>query len=78
MSEDAKIQFRLLVLELLEVPNEHREHEILNKLDSLSPDPEYLDYIFHSNKFQRNGSLDVDGLVKKVFAYEAIRLPRQT
>ena len=70
-----KEEFKTLVLELVEVPEESREAEILERLDQISPDPKYLDYIFHSEKFYRNdNSLDVDLLIQKVFNYKPIQL----
>ncbi len=73
--EDIRQAFKALVLELIEVPNEDRETEILYRLDSISPDPEYIDYIFHSDEFFNcNNQLDMEALIQKVFNYKPINL----
>lgn len=73
MSE--KDKFKELVTELLSVPTEEREAEILEYLDSLSPDPEYLDYIYNSTDFcDSEGSVNVNAVAEKVFNYKSIQL----
>jgi hypothetical protein len=72
---DDKKEFKLLVLELIEVPEDEREMELLKKLNIISPDPEFLDYIFQSEEFYKeDGSFDIDSLTEKVFNYKPIQL----
>ena len=73
--DNAISEFKALVLELIEVPEEAREEKILKRLDQISPDPKYMNYIFHSDEFYRKDeSLDIDSLTKKVFNYKPIQL----
>jgi hypothetical protein len=69
-----KEQFRVLLVELIDVQNDEREAEILEVLDEISPDPEYLDYVFQSTEFYQGDDLDIDGIIKKVFSYRPISL----
>ena len=64
-------EFKFLVSELLAVPDEVREAEILERLDYLSPDPEYTDYIYHSDEFvNEDGNFDLERYTIKVFSYK--------
>ncbi|WP_299775230.1 hypothetical protein [uncultured Pseudoteredinibacter sp.] len=73
--KQVKDEFKALILELLAIPSEERESEVLERLDLISPDPEYTDYIYHSDEFNnRDGSFDIDGYAEKVFSYKPIRL----
>lgn len=73
--DDARKEFKILVLELIEVPEDNRESEILERLELISPDPAFLDYIFQSDEFTReDGSFDADTLSEKVFSYKPIEL----
>jgi len=68
-------EFKSLVAELLTIPEETREIEILERLDFLSPDPEYTDYIYHSDEFvNEDGSFDIERYTNKVFSYRPIQL----
>lgn len=72
--DEIKEEFRQLVLELLKVPEEEREEVIIRRFDYISPDPEYLDYIFHSDEFITGDTFDVDSYISKVFSYKPIQL----
>ena len=72
--DDKKEEFKSLVLELLEVPEDDRENEILERLDRISPDPEYMNYIYHCDEFEDGDDFDIDGFTKKVFSYKPIIL----
>ena len=75
MTEELKSEFKTLVLELIEVPSEEREEIICERLNQISPDPSYSDYIFHSEEFENeDGSFDINGLTEKVFGYKPICL----
>jgi len=73
--DDKEKVFGALVYELVEVPSDEREMEILSVLDKIAPDPEYLDYIFHSDEFyDESGNVDIEKLTRKVFDYSPINL----
>ena len=75
MDELLKSEFKKLVLELIEVPSDDREEAICERLDQISPDPSYSNYIFWSDDFQNeDGSFDINGLADKVFSYKPICL----
>lgn len=75
MNENVKEKFRVLLLELVSIPDDEREMEILEILDKISPDPEYLDYVFQSDEFyDEYEGLNIDGVVEKVFNYKPIEL----
>ncbi len=75
MSKEVEDQFKGLLVELIGVPDDDREAEILEVLDKISPDPAYLDYVFQSDEFyDEDDNLDIDGVVKKVFCYQPIQL----
>ena len=70
-----KERMKELVLELLSIPDEEREDAILEELDTLSPDPAYTNYIFHSNEFiNTDGEFMIDEYLEKVFSYKPIAL----
>lgn len=72
---NTKEDFKNLVKELLTSPSESRSDEIMEKLDVISPDSEFSDYIFYSQEFElADGNFDIDGLADKVFSYKAIQL----
>lgn len=73
--QQSREEFRSLLLKLLSIPTEDREAKILTKLDRISPDPAYLDYVYNSMEFyDEDGHLDVDAVVEKVFSYQPIQL----
>lgn len=64
-----------LLLELWAVPNEKRTDEIFEEMNRLSPDPEWSNYLFHSEEFVGTGDvLLVEDLVNKILAYKPIIL----
>ncbi|MGX5172437.1 hypothetical protein ACUR5C_00250 [Aliikangiella sp. IMCC44653] len=68
-----KEEFKGLVLELINVPTEIRESEILERLDIISPDPGYMDYIYHSEHYyDDDDNFDAEALTEKVFSYKPI------
>lgn len=70
-----KEEFRSLLLELISIPNESREATILSRLDQISPDPDYLDYIYDSmDYYDSKGEIDIDAVTEKVFSYKPIVL----
>jgi hypothetical protein len=72
---DHQERFIALVIELIAVPSDERESEILEELNRLSPDPEYMDYIYHSDEFYRDDeTLNVTALAERVFSYKPIIL----
>jgi len=75
MSDEIKCRIRNLLVELIDVPEDNREEEILEILDSIVPDPEYLDYIYQSDEFyDEDDKLDLDGVINKIFSYKPIEL----
>lgn len=72
--DEIKEEFKQLVLELLNIPEDEREKAIILRLDHISPDPEYLDYIYHSDEFINGKTFDVDSYISKVFSYKPIQL----
>lgn len=57
-------------------PNEERRlSELASKIDAISPDPNWAEYIYQSDVFLGdNGRTDVDGVVTKISEYKPIRL----
>ena len=73
--EEKKEKIKELIIELLAVPTDEREEIISEKLDKLSPDPYYSDYLFHSSTYEKsNGEIDIDAVVEKIFSYKPIQL----
>jgi hypothetical protein len=63
------------LIELLSVPTDEREEQIVAKMDELSPDPEWLDHIFQSDKFALpDGTINVDAVVRAISDYKPIEL----
>ncbi|EGG92800.1 hypothetical protein IMCC1989_2794 [gamma proteobacterium IMCC1989] len=71
---ELKEEFKTLIIELLEVPEEGRERKIIERLDKIAPDPEYMNYIYSCEEFETEGGFDIDGYTKKVFSYKPILL----
>lgn len=75
MNSTKKTEVKHLLCELMAVPEEEREAEILEILDRLSPDPAYLDYIYNSMEFyDDNDNLNIDAVIEKIFSYNPIQL----
>lgn len=67
---------RVLLQELLSLKlNELEESKVFEEISKLSPDPEWSDYVFHSDVFENNdGTFNYDGFLLKIFSYKAIIL----
>ena len=72
--EKIKEEFKSLVLELLDISEDSRENEILERLDRICPDPEYMNYIYHSDKYGGENMFDMEAFIEKVFSYKPIVL----
>ncbi len=70
----ARESTRKLVTELLEIPSESRMEEIFAEVNLLSPDPQWSDYIYHSDQFYQDGNFCIDAFLDKIFAYKPIQL----
>ncbi|MEM9989944.1 MAG: hypothetical protein AAF723_10540 [Pseudomonadota bacterium] len=58
---------------------EDTQDNILEKIETLSPDPEISDYIFHSDEFwNEDDDFDIDGVIDKAFSYQPIILGDQS
>ena len=70
-----KPEFKKLITELLEEPSADRECEIMVRLGTISPDPNYPNYIYNSEEYEnKDGTIDVEAVTEKVFKYEPILL----
>lgn len=68
-----KAEFIALVGELLQLPGEEREAEIFERLDQISPDPAYSDYIYHCDDYcLDDDSMNINKLAQKVFSYQPL------
>jgi len=77
-SADSKVKQRVydLIHKLVSVPETELEEDALFKeISSLVPDPEWSDYVFHSNDYYYvDGNLNIEGIVEKIFSYQPIIL----
>ncbi len=71
MDEEIKEKMSILLDELLSDDiREERQSEIFVELNSISPDPEWSDYIYWSDDYlNEDNSLNYDKFFKKVFDY---------
>ncbi|MDQ8195652.1 hypothetical protein QEH59_14555 [Coraliomargarita sp. SDUM461004] len=75
MNADQESKFRALIDELMGIPDEDREQEIVLEINSLSPDPNWSDYIYQSDEYMKEGDvLDLDRIVAKIKEHKVIRL----
>ena len=78
MTSEAQLKHEVVALikELISLKfTPEREVEICKLLDIKCPDPEWSDYIFHSEEFcNSDGSFDVTRVVEKIFSYKPIQL----
>ncbi|MEM6781364.1 MAG: bacteriocin immunity protein [Pseudomonadota bacterium] len=82
--QEKKEEFISLVKDLLDLDkncDEQTEDDLVLKINRLSPDPEWTDYIFHSDEFvitvdEQNNKVEFDyiALAEKVFSYKPIAL----
>lgn len=57
-------------------PTQEEEDHIVARIEELSPDTYWSDYIFYSKEFKRaDGSTDVEKIVDKLFDYKPIIIP---
>ncbi|MCP4933256.1 MAG: hypothetical protein GY927_03415 [bacterium] len=73
---ELKIKLNKLIHELISMPTtEKKQDKIFHQIDGLSPDPEWSDYIFHSEEFyNKANTLNVDAVVDKIVSYKPIQL----
>ncbi|SHI84213.1 hypothetical protein ACQ0P8_05690 [Halodesulfovibrio aestuarii] len=75
MQEDKKVYAKVLIEELLAQASDEREDEIIAELEKILPDPEFMDYIFHSDEFEQDdGTFDIEKFIEKCFSYKSIAL----
>lgn len=54
---------------------EAKEGIIISEIDTISPDPAWLDYIYQTDEYlDEDGNVDVDSLLRKVYSYKPISL----
>ena len=72
---DLRTQLKILILELWNGANESRSEEIADFLNKHSPDPNWSNYLFHSEEFiGENETLLVEKLLDYIFAYVPIQI----
>ena len=80
MSDIQKEKFINFVKDLLDFDKDHSEEyqdNLVSEIDKIAPDPEWLDYVFHSEEFVINADafeFNYIGLADKVFSYKPIIL----
>ena len=73
--EEKKTRVHKLIVELLTIPSEERQEEIVEELNRISPDPYHIDYIYQTDDYvDEDGNIDVDAVVEKIFSYKPIQL----
>ena len=69
-ADEHKAEARRLIEELISAKaTEEREDEIVERLNQIIPDPEWIDYVFWSKP-----AMTVDQVVEKSFSYRPIQL----
>lgn len=79
---DKKERIGLLLIKFFEVDedgsfkySEKEQDLFFDEISILSPDPNWSDYIFHSDEFNKPcGDFDIDGFLEKIFSYNPILL----
>ncbi len=72
---DIKEKLIDLISELWAVPDEMRVEEIVTEINSLSPDPSWSNYLYHSEEFVNDDeTLNVIGVVEKILSYKPIQI----
>jgi len=73
MKSDCKVKERVydLIHKLVSVPETKIEEDgLFQEISSLVPDPEWSDYVFHSNDYYCvDGKLNIEDVVEKIFSY---------
>ena len=74
MNQDRHI-LKSLLLELLEIPDETREEDLIEEIRKSSPDPDWSDYIYQSDEYSNSdGTIMIDEVLDKIFSYKPIIL----
>lgn len=79
---DEREKMRALLLDFISLQNESdaeeiesKEGVIISEIDTISPDPAWLDYIYQTDDYlDEDGNVDVDALLRKVYSYKPISL----
>lgn len=75
MDDEKKSEIARLISQLLSQKTEEEQDEVYDKIDQLSPDPEWSRYVFHSSEFYDEAeNLDIEAVVEKIAAYKPIIL----
>ena len=76
MQREVMNELRTLVSRVSQTNLTDTQEEVLfARINDLSPDPEWSNYIFHSDEFvDSNGVLDLDRLIARLAAYQSITL----
>jgi hypothetical protein len=76
MDENAKNKIKSLIIRLLHDGLAEDEGDaICLEIKKLAPNPECLDYIYHSNEFyDSNGRLNIEAVLEKCLDHEPIAL----
>lgn len=73
---DTRAALRALLAELIACEeSEQQMDELYEAIGRISPHPEWSDLVFHSAEFVRDDGTDLDELVARICAHQAIRLP---
>lgn len=69
-------ELRALIAKLVSLDyQENDEIALLDRVNYLSPNPEWSDYIFYSKEFATaGGGIDIERLMDKIFSYRPIVL----
>lgn len=75
-NSEEKEKIKSLLAQLISAKlSEEEEERVFQEISILSPDPEWSDYVFHSDEFEgSNGDFDYDAFVGKIFSYKPIQL----
>ncbi|MBW6525826.1 hypothetical protein KZ813_03140 [Sphingomonas sp. RHCKR7] len=66
-----------LVSSLMKFPrSEEEDYQITSRISQISPDPAWVEHVFHSPQYMINDqTLDVNAVVSKIMSYKPIQLP---
>lgn len=71
MNDDTKSEIARLIRHMLEQKTEADQDAVYERIDKLSPDPEWSAYIFHSSEFYgETDQLDVQSVVEEIGDYK--------
>lgn len=75
MDDETKSEIARLISQMLSQKTEEEQDAVYDKIDQLSPDPEWSKYVFHSSEFYGEAeNLDVKEVVEKIASYKPIIL----